>query len=76
MKVTITGAAPTAQGLRLGLRIEHEKAGWIRFSATTLVVHSLTFGERCALMKALTRAAEDLDREHVDLEEDPLPLVW
>lgn len=65
MKVTITGAAPDPQGLRLALRVEHEKAGWIRFEITTLIVDRLSIFERQSLVSALDHAAgtrvEDLD---------------
>ncbi|HKN46200.1 MAG TPA: hypothetical protein VJW23_19995 [Propionibacteriaceae bacterium] len=61
MKVTITSAAPSTQGLRLGLRIEHEKAGWIRFATTVLVVKDLTYGERAYLTEALNRFEQELD---------------
>lgn len=57
MKVTITDVVPDPHGLRMGLRIEHEKAGWVRFGVTLLVVDRLTFFERQALLSALDHAA-------------------
>lgn len=70
MKVIISQAAPHPQGLRLGLRIEHEKAGWVRFSATVLVVEELSTEDRAALTFALDRARY---RSHEDLsQETPL----
>lgn len=65
MKVTITGASPDPQGLRLGLRIEHERAGWVKFDTTVLVCDRLSVFERASLLSALDHAAgtrvEDLD---------------
>lgn len=65
MKVAITQVAPHPQGLRLGLRVEHEKAGWIRFETTVLLVDQLSIFERQSLLSALDgasgRLVEDLD---------------
>lgn len=57
MKVTITGAAPDPQGLRLALRIEHEKAGWIKFDQTVLICDRLSYVDRASLLSALDHAA-------------------
>jgi hypothetical protein len=64
MKVTVTQIAPHPQGLRLGLRIEHEKAAWIRFATTVLLVEELTTEERGTLYHAMNKAIDDfLDSE-------------
>lgn len=64
MKITITDSHPTPSGLRLGLRVEHEKAGWIRFATTVLVVDRLSFESRQAVVQALNEARDDwLDSE-------------
>jgi len=65
MKVTISQVAPSPQGLRLGLRIEHEKAGWIRFGTTVLLLEDLTYAERGYVTDWLNGRAvevEDLDQ--------------
>lgn len=72
MKVTITSTAPSQGGVRLGLRIEHEKAGWIRFCSTVLLINDLKMHEREWLVAALNHGA-DPDRFVEDLE---LPLDW
>lgn len=68
MKVTITQIAPHPQGLSLGLRIEHEKAGWIRFGATVLLVNDISLQERKTLYEALNRAVD----EYLDTEQELL----
>lgn len=70
MKVTITSAAPSTQGLRLGLRLEHEKAGWIRFATTVLVVKDLTYAERAYLTEQLNAFSYELDEEDEPLFSD------
>jgi hypothetical protein len=65
MKITITSVSPHRQGVYLGCTISHEKAGWIRFATTVLVLEDLTSAERSIFTHALDRAAyrtrEDLD---------------
>lgn len=68
MKVTLTQIAPHPQGLALGLRIEHEKAGWIRFATTVLLVEELPQEERKTLFEALNRAVDT----YLDTEQDLL----
>jgi len=72
MKVTITGAVPIRGGLRLALRVEHEKAGWIRFNSVVLLVSDLSLMEREYLTAALDHAAS----EESYAEQVPLPLTW
>jgi hypothetical protein len=68
MKITVSQIAPSRKGLRLGLRIEHEKAGWVRFATTVLLLDSLTYAERQMLLSWL----EDSPRQD-DWDED-IPL--
>ena len=69
MKVTVTQIAPHPQGLRLGLRIEHEKAGWVRFGATVLLVNTISVEERRSLYEALNRLVDEyLDTEQLELD--------
>lgn len=63
MKVTITSTTPSNQGLHLGLRIEHEKAGWVRFATTVLVASSLNYRERQMILDWLEDAREPLESE-------------
>lgn len=69
MKITVTSVCPTPQGVRFGLRVEHEKAGWVRFATTVLLVDALTNDDRRALTKALDSAAF---RWNEDLVSEPL----
>lgn len=62
-KVTITGAVPHPDGLRLALRVENEKAGWLRFAAAVLVVQSLDVPSRAALTKALDTYWSGVDED-------------
>lgn len=59
LKVTVSGVAPSPQGLRLGLTIEHEQAHWMRFATTVLVLDTLTYAERQFLLEFL----EDYPRD-------------
>jgi hypothetical protein len=64
VKITLSQIAPHPQGLLLGLRVEHEKAGWIRFCTTVLLVNELPLSERKTLYEALNKAVDDyLDTE-------------
>lgn len=63
MKVTITSTTPSKQGLHLGLRIEHEKAGWVRFATTVLVAGSLNYRERQMILDWLEDARTPLETE-------------
>lgn len=72
MKVTITSAAPIRGGLRLALRIEHEKAGWIRFNTAVLLVSDLSLIEREYLTAALDHAAS----EESYADQESLALDW
>lgn len=81
MKVTISQVAPTKSGLRLGLRIEHEKAGWVRFATTVLLLDRLTYSERAMLLAWLenTRSAEnweDDDPLFILHHDAPTPVDW
>lgn len=69
MKVTISQAAPTPSGLVLGLRVELQNAGWIRFATTVLVVDDLDLASRQALTAALNNflAPSDLLAEDLEL---------
>lgn len=66
MKITITSAAPSREGLRLGLRVEYGKGGPIRFATTVLVVDQLDNGDRQSLVQALDKARFrwDADEDH------------
>lgn len=66
MKVTVTQMSPTPSGLRLGLRVEHEKAGWIRFAATALVISDLSREERAVLLKALNHVVDEVLDSEID----------
>lgn len=72
MKVTISQIAPHPQGLVLGVRIEHEKAGWVRFSTTVLVSSELTRMERVWLLDMLNGARDDV----LDYVDEELPIDW
>lgn len=65
MKITVTGTAPHPQGLMVGLRVEVQRAGWIRFATTVLIVEDLSNDDRRAITEALNKSAdrvrEDLD---------------
>ena len=65
IKVEVQTATPTPQGLRLGVRIEHEQAGWIRFNSTILLYETLGNLDRLRVIRYLESAAvgrdEDLD---------------
>lgn len=61
MKVTVTGVSPHRDGLRLGLTVEHERAGWVRFTTSVLVVDRLSIWERESLMSALDHAIGQVD---------------
>lgn len=60
-KITVSQIAPSREGLRLGLIVEHEKAGWIRFAVTTLAPNQLSWSERQLLLSFL----EDSPQEEV-----------
>ena len=72
MKVTVDKATPSPSGLRLGLRIEHEKAGWIRF-ATTVVLYDQLDGESVQAITRWLNQQADRSREDLDV---PLDLDW
>lgn len=72
LKITVDQASPSPSGLRLGLRVEHTKAGWVRFATTFVVYDELTNEMRQALTRFLNAAAEGRD-ESLD---DHLPLDW
>lgn len=65
MKITVSQIAPSREGLRLGLRIEHEKAHWVRFGVTVLALDRLTYAERQLLLSWLedARTAEDWESD-------------
>jgi hypothetical protein len=68
MKITVVGISPHPKGLLCGLRVEHERAGWIRFATTVLVVDEMDKESRQAIVALLNRAAESDSRwEDVDL---------
>lgn len=71
MKVTITSAVPTERGLRLALRVEHERAGWIRFCASVLLYDDITDESLRAIVRDL-----ELRRQLADERDEPLPLSW
>lgn len=62
MKITVTDILPSTKGLVLGLRVEHEKAGWIRFATTVLLVESLDVETRRWLVRSLDRCLESDSR--------------
>lgn len=70
MKVTVDSAAPSERGLRLGLKIQHEKAGWIRFAGTVVLYEQLTLEDMQAIVQWWHQGQE---REERDLD-TPLPL--
>jgi hypothetical protein len=63
MKITVSQVAPSPLGLRLGLRVEHEKAGWVRFDTTVLVLDRLTYAERAFLTNWLNDSRRDEEWE-------------
>lgn len=68
MKITITQAIPSPSGLRLALRVEHEKAGWIRFSTAVLLVEKLDLESRQYITQCLnTYMDEFLDAGQLEL---------
>lgn len=70
LKITVDQAAPSPSGLVLGCRVEHDKAGWIRFGVAMLVVDNLSSDCRAALVEALNGAhMRVLDTEP---EDEPL----
>jgi hypothetical protein len=66
MKITVSQVAPHPQGLVCGLRIEHERAGWVRFATTVLVTAQLDEESRATLTAALNRA-DDTDSRYEDV---------
>lgn len=70
VKITVQSVAPSDQGILLGLRIEHEKAGWIRFGCSLIVMEDLTAAERAMFVDRLNKAhLKVLDDE---VEDEPL----
>lgn len=64
MKVAVTKVTPHREGLYLGLVIKHEKAGWVRFATTVLVVDDLSPLERRMILHALSKSRDQvLDTE-------------
>jgi len=63
MKITVTQVAPSKRGLLLGLKLEDEKHGWVRFAMTVLVAEDLKYHERQLLLSWLEDAAESPYRE-------------
>lgn len=72
MKVTVSTATPSPSGLRLGLRVEHEKAGWVRF-CTTVVLYDDLDAESVQAITHWLNHRYDAEREG---EQDALPLDW
>lgn len=54
MKVSITTAAPSEQGLTLGLAVIGPKEAWLKFAVCELIVPSLDRECRRALVQALS----------------------
>lgn len=71
MKVTVTQVIPTKDGLRLALRIESDRAGWLRFGATAVLFEDWS-DETCV------QVTRWLNRRHDQACEadEPLPLNW
>lgn len=46
IKVTVSQVVPTPSGLRMGLRVEHTQAKWVRFCTTVILYTDLTYAER------------------------------
>ena len=72
MKVTVSTATPSPSGLRLGLRVEHEKAGWVRFATSVLLYDDLDAESIQAITYWLNHRC-DAEREDLD---EALPLDW
>lgn len=66
-KITVSQASPTPSGLRLGMRIEHEKAGWVRFSTCVILDDDLSEQELANIqrwvMRARSKKFDDLQGE-------------
>jgi len=73
MKITVTSILPHPSGLVLGLRVEHEKAGWIRFATTVLLIDAVNDDACATLTDALnkrwsrTPPEEDMGSQYLQL---------
>lgn len=56
IRITVQSLAPSDDGVLLGLRLEHEQAGWIRFGVSLLILEDLTDAERAFLVDRLNKA--------------------
>ena len=72
MKVTVTGIAVTEQGLRLGLTIQHEKAGWIRFAGSMVLYETLSAADMRSLVQWWHQSQDQAGEER----DEPLPITW
>lgn len=61
IKCTIKSVAPTREGLRLWMTVEHSKAKWTRISSTVLVLSELNYVERRAVADWLEDARDEME---------------